>query len=236
MESVARSKKGDIRSREVNLLSSLPKPKRNIQKRLDAKDPEIIKIARQFGQMYWDGPREYGYGGYKYDGRWKPVAHDIIAFFELKEGTKILDIGCGKGFLLHDLVVEGKAMGKNFNVCGMDISAYAIEHSLPEIKDRLRLGDAREKLPFEDKSFDLVLSINTLHNLTRPLLAKALSEIERVSCGDSYIVVDSYHTPEQKEIFESWVLTAEFYGYPDEWLALFKEAGYKGFYSWTIIE
>ncbi len=218
--------------REINLLSSLPKPKRNIQKRLEAKDPEIIKIARQYGEMYWDGPREYGYGGYKYDGRWKSVARDIIQHFELEEGAKILDIGCGKGFLLYDLMMEGK----NFDVSGLDISAYAIEHSLPEIKDRLMLGDAAGKLPFEDKSFDLVLSLNTLHNLERPALAKALQEIERVSRGNSYIVVDSYYTPAQKEIFESWVLTAKYYGYPQEWLTLFNEAGYKGCYSWTIIE
>jgi len=231
MESVAAAKRGDIRSREVNLLSSLPKPKRNIQKRLEAKDPEVIKIARQFGRLYWDGPREYGYGGYTYDGRWKSVARDIIEFFALKEQARILDVGCGKGFLLHDLMTEGK----NFDVRGLDVSSYALENSLPGIKDKLQLGTA-EKLPFEDKSFDLVLSINALHNLPRERLAQALKEIERVSRGDSYIVVDSYHTPEQKEIFESWVLTAEYYGYPNEWLALFKEAGYKGFYSWTIIE
>ena len=231
MESAVKAKSSDIRSREVNLLSSLPKPKRNIQKRLNAKDPEVIKIARQFGRMYWDGPREYGYGGYTYDGRWKSVARDIIAFFDLKEGARILDIGCGKGFLLHDLVAEGN----NFDVRGLDVSEYALENSLPEIKDKLQLGSA-EKLPFEDNSFDLVLSINTLHNLPRARLAHALREIERATRAGSYIVVDSYHTPEQKEIFESWVLTAEFYGYPDEWLALFSEAGYKGFYSWTIIE
>jgi ubiquinone/menaquinone biosynthesis C-methylase UbiE len=217
---------------EINLLSSLPKPKRNIQKRLEGKDPEVIKIAKQFGQMYWDGPREYGYGGYRYDGRWRSVARDIIQFFDLHDGAKILDIGCGKGFLLHDLVLEGK----NFDVCGLDISEYAIEHSLPEIKDKLKVGSAGDPLPFADQSFDLVLSINTLHNLKRPVLVNALREIERVGRGKSYIVVDSYYTPEQKEIFESWVLTAEYYGYPDEWLALFQEAGYKGCYSWTIIE
>lgn len=221
--------------KEVNLLSSLPRPKRNIQKRLEAKDPNVIAIARQFGEMYWVGPREYGYGGYTYDGRWKAVARDMIEFFKLPDRATILDIGCGKGFLLHDLVDEGKARGKNFDVRGIDVSTYALENSLPEIKDRLRAGSA-EVLPFKDKSFDLVLSINTLHNLPRGLLIQALREIERVARGGRYIVVDSYHTPEQKEIFESWVLTAQYYGYPDEWLALFKEAGYNGHYSWTIIE
>ncbi|MGE3622603.1 MAG: class I SAM-dependent methyltransferase [Bdellovibrionales bacterium] len=221
--------------REVNLLSSLPKPKRNIQKRMEAKDPEVIAIARQFGEMYWDGPREYGYGGYKYDGRWKAVARDIIDYFHLPDQARILDIGCGKGFLLNDLVDEGAALGKEFEVRGIDVSHYALQHGLPQVKDKLQIASA-ETLPFADKSFDLVLSINTLHNLPRDRLARALREIERVSRGKSYIVVDSYHTPEQKEIFESWVLTAQFYGYPDEWRALFEEAGYSGHYSWTVIE
>jgi SAM-dependent methyltransferase len=236
MERAARATTTAQAPREKDLLSSLPKPKRNIQKRSEAKDPEIIKIARQFGEMYWDGPREYGYGGYKYDGRWKSVARDIIAFFDLKDGARILDIGCGKGFLLHDLLLEGAAQGKQFTVVGMDVSTYAIEHSLPEVKDTLQVGSAADPLPFVDGAFDLVLSINTLHNLKRPQLVASLREIARVSCGDSYIVVDSYYTAEQKEIFESWVLTAEYYGYPDEWLALFEEAQYKGVYSWTIIE
>jgi ubiquinone/menaquinone biosynthesis C-methylase UbiE len=221
--------------KEVNLLSSLPKSKRNIQKRLEAKDPKVIAIARQFGQMYWDGPREYGYGGYTYDGRWRSVARDMITFFNLPDNARILDIGCGKGFLLNDLVLEGQAQGKVFDVYGIDVSRYALDNSLPAIKNKLQEGTA-ETLSFADKSFDLVLSINTLHNLPRETLKHALREIERVSRGGSYIVVDSYHTPEQKEIFESWVLTAQYYGYPDEWIALFQEAGYNGYYSWTIIE
>ncbi len=214
--------------REVNLLSSLPKCERNVQKRAAAKDPDVIKIAKQFDKDYWDGDRKYGYGGHEYDGRWVPVAKDIIEYYGLKPHSKILDVGCGKGFLVYDLNKQG------MDAYGLDISKYALKNSPFSIRYRLRHGTA-EKLPFGDKSFDLVLSINTIHNLPREGCVRALSEIERVSRGNSYVVVDSYHTSKQKKLFENWVLTAETHGYPEEWLRLFEEAGYRGDYSWNIL-
>lgn len=216
---------------EIDLLRSLPKPKRNIQMRAEAKDPVVVAIAKQFGEMYWDGPREYGYGGYRYDGRWRSVARDIIAQYDLKPGMKVLDIGCGKGFLVKDLMLECPGL----EVFGLDISLYAIMHAPEDLTGRLHLGTA-EKLPFPDRSFDCVLSLNTIHNFPRPRAIKALAEIERVSRGKSFVVVDSYRTPEQKEVFESWVLTAEFHDYPEGWFKVFAEAGYTGDWYWTIIE
>lgn len=216
--------------RYVNLLSSLPKPKRNVQARSDAKDPEVVRISKQFGWEYFDGDRKYGYGGFRYDGRWKSVAKDIIEFFNLKHNSRILDIGCAKGFLVTDLINEG------MDAYGLDISPYAILGAFGGIRSRLQTGTA-ERLPYPDKSFDCVISINTIHNLSREGVIRALKEIERVSKGDkNYVVVDSYHTPEQKALFESWVLTAEYHDYPEGWLEVFKEAGYNGHYSWTIIE
>ncbi len=216
---------------EVDLLRSLPKAKRNIQKRADAKDPAVVAIAKQYGEMYWDGPREYGYGGYKYDGRWRAVARDIIEHYRLKPGMRVLDVGCGKGFLVKDLMLECPAL----EVFGLDASLYAILRAPEELTGRLHLGTA-EKLPFRDRSFDCVISLNTIHNFPRARAVKATAEIQRVSKGHSFIVVDSYLTPEQKEIFESWVLTAEFHDYPQGWLKVFAEAGYTGDWNWTIIE
>ncbi|WP_376984658.1 class I SAM-dependent methyltransferase [Bosea sp. R86505] len=217
---------------EVDLLRSLPKPKRNIQKRSEAKDPAVIAIAKQYGEMYWDGPREYGYGGYRYDGRWRAVARDIIAHYGLAAGMKVLDVGCGKGFLVKDLMLECPGL----EVFGLDVSLYAILNAPEELAGRLHLGTA-EKLPFPDNAFDCVISLNTIHNFPRPRAIKAMAEIERVSkTNKSFVVVDSYLTEEQKAVFESWVLTAEFYGYPDEWIAVFEEAGYTGDWNWTIIE
>ena len=215
---------------EVDLLRALPAVKRNIQKRREAKSPEAIAIAKQFGEVYFDGPREFGYGGYRYDGRWIPVSRDIVAHFHLKPGMRVLDVGCAKGFLVKDLM----KVCRGLEAFGLDISLYALMHCEPEVVGRLHLGTA-EKLPFPDHSFDCVISLNTVHNFPRPRALKVMQEIERVSRGRSFVQIDSFHTPEQKEIFESWVLTAEFYDYPDGWKRLFAEAGYSGDYYWTIV-
>jgi ubiquinone/menaquinone biosynthesis C-methylase UbiE len=215
---------------KVELLRALPKITRNIKQRAAVKDPNIVALARQYGEMYWDGPREYGYGGYHYDGRWRPVARDIIAHFRLEAGMRVLDVGCGKGFLVKDLMLECPGL----EAFGLDISRYALLRCPPEIVGRLHLGSA-DSLPFPDRSFDAVLSINTIHNLARADAVKAMREIERLSGGRAFVQVDSYLSPAQKETFESWVITAQFHDYPDGWLKLFAEAGYSGGYDWTIV-
>src|SRR5712672_3072509 len=216
---------------EIDLLGSLPKSKRNIQKRSDGKSAAVIAEARKFGEMYWDGPREYGYGGYRYDGRWRSVARDILEHFGLTPGMRVLDIGCAKGFLVKDLMLACPGL----EAFGLDVSLYVLMHCEREVIGRIHLGTA-EKLPFPDGSFDAVLCLNTVHNFPRPRAIKVMQEIQRVSAGHAFVQVDSYQPPEQKEIFESWVLTAEFYDNPKGWVELFREAGYTGDYYWTIIE
>jgi ubiquinone/menaquinone biosynthesis C-methylase UbiE len=216
---------------EIDLLRSLPKSKRNIQKRSEGKSQAVIAEARKFGQMYWDGPREYGYGGYRYDGRWRSVARDIIAHFGLKPGMRVLDVGCGKGFLAKDLMLECPGL----EAFGLDISRYALMHCERELAGRLHLGSA-QSLPFPDRAFDCVLSINTIHNLPRPQALEAMREIQRLSGGKAYVQVDSYLTAEQKALFEHWVLTALYHDYPAGWIKLFADAGYTGDYYWTIVE
>ena len=186
-----------ISEHEINLLSSLPKPKRDVKYRAESKNEEVVRIAKQYGKEYFDGDRKYGYGGFKYDGRWKTVAKDIIDFFGLKSCDKILDIGCAKGFLVYDLMQEGKML----DVVGIDISRYALENCLPQVAHRLYAADA-VRLPFPDKYFNLVVSINTLHNLPHDKLINALQEIERVSKGNSYIVVDAFYTEAERELFQ----------------------------------
>jgi len=214
---------------EINLLKALPKSFRNVKARESEKTEAHIRISREYGEMYFDGPREYGYGGYRYDGRWIPVAKDIITHFDLKPGDRVLDVGCAKGFLVKDLLARG------IDVYGIDISEYALVHCEPEVVGRLHLGSA-DHLPFPDQSFSAVISINTIHNLPRARCLQAIKEIQRLAPGKGFIQVDSYRTPLEKEIFESWVLTAEFYDYTDGWLNLFEEAGYTGDYYWTITE
>lgn len=216
---------------EVNLLARLPQTRRNIARRSQTQTPENIEIARQYGELYFDGPREFGYGGYRYDGRWVPIAEDIVRHFGLKPADRVLDVGCGKGFLVKDLM----KVCPGLEAFGLDISEYALKHCEPEVLGRVHLGSAT-KLPFRDRSFSAVISINTIHNLQRPGVIRALKEIERLSPGRSFVQVDSYHTPAQRELFMKWVLTAEFHDYPPGWLKVFAEAGYTGDWYWTVLE
>ena len=215
---------------EVNLLAKLPRGKRNVCARATAKTDEHVRISREYGELYFDGPREYGYGGYRYDGRWVPVAQDMIEHFGLKRGDRVLDVGAAKGFLVKDFM---KAL-PGLEAFGLDISRYALMKCEPEVVGRLHLGTGTD-LPFPDGSFSAAISLNTVHNFDRGGCIQALKELQRVSNGRAFVQVDSYRTPEQKEIFESWVLTAEFHDYPDGWLKLFREAGYSGDWNWTII-
>lgn len=218
---------------EINLLNALPATVRDIDKRRRAKDPGILAESRKFGEMYFDGPREYGYGGYRYDGRWLPVARDIVAHFGLEPGMRLLDVGCAKGFLVHDLI----EVCPGLEAYGLDISEYALTHCHPAVVGRLHRGSA-DRLPFPDASFDCVLAINTIHNFDRDGSKRALREIERIARrpGRSFVQVDAYRTPEEKELFERWVLTALYHDYPQSWLKLFEEAGYTGDWYWTILE
>ena len=216
---------------EIDLLRALPTSNRNLTQRAHAKSPEHIAVARQYGEMFFDGPREYGYGGYRYDGRWLPVARDIVAHFGLGPGDRVLDVGCGKGFLVKDLMETCPGL----DAFGLDISEYALMHCEPEVVGRLQLGSA-DRLPFADDSLAAVLSIDTVHNLPRKRAVLAVREIERLAPGRGFIRVDSYRTVEQRKVFLDWVLTAEYHDYPEGWLELFREAGYTGDYDWTIIE
>jgi SAM-dependent methyltransferase len=216
--------------REVNLLGHYPRVKRNIEAR-EAAVPSQRATARRFGREYFDGDRGQGYGGYRYDGRWIPVAEGMRDFYGLKAGNRILDVGCAKGFLLHDFrhVVPG------ILVAGLDISAYAIEHTVDDVRPFCVVGTA-DALPFRDGAFDLVVSINTIHNLEPDRCRAALHEIERVSRRFKYVQVDSYRTDEERRKFERWQLTALTHFDPEGWYRLFREAGYSGDYFWTITE
>ncbi len=186
---------------------------------------ECAKVSKQFGRDYWDGERKYGYGGYSYDGRWKAVALDIINHYELEPGAKILDLGCGKGFLLYEFT----QLLPHSTVRGIDISQYAVEKAKEEVKPFITHGNILE-LPFENSEFDMVISINVLHNLYIYDLWNAVSEIERVG-ANKYIVVDSYRNEEERANLMYWQLTCECFYAPHEWEWILKQTGYQGDFS-----
>lgn len=192
---------------------------------------EAARIAKQFGRDYWDGDRKVGYGGFKYDGRWKPVAENLAKTYGLKAGSRVLDVGCGKGFLLYDLTQAVPGL----EVAGLDISRYAVENAKEEVRPRLTVGSAA-KLPYPDKHFDLVLSINTLHNLEAPDLVAALREIERVGKKHRFICVESYRNDEEKVNLFYWQLTCETFASPRAWEWWFQTAGYTGDHEFIYFE
>lgn len=188
-------------------------------------------VAREYGADYWDGDRRYGYGGYRYDGRWKPVAQRLVEMCGLPENARILDVGCGKAHLLYEL----KRLLPEGQVAGFDISAYGIEHSMDEIRDYLFVHDAGEPFPFPDKHFDLVISLMALHNLRLPRLATALAEIARVGRA-GYIAVESYRTVAELFNLQCWALTCESCLSPDAWLWMFDQCEYTGDYEFAFFE
>lgn len=215
---------------EIDLLVNYPKTKRDIKDRGATKIEADRAIARQFGKEFFDGDRKHGYGGFSYHPRfWQPVIPTFQKHFDLTSESSILDVGCAKGFMLYDMV----QLVPSITVCGVDISEYAIENAKQEVKSYLQVADAKN-IPFEDNSFDVVISITTIHNLERDDCAKTLQEIERVSRGKSFVTVDAYRNEEEKEAMYAWNLTAKTIMSVDEWKAFFNEVGYTGDYYWFM--
>lgn len=215
---------------EINLLRSYPRSKRDVDSRHAAQE-EQRSVAMKFDREYFDGERNQGYGGYHYDGRWIPIARDLCNHWKLKPGDRVLDIGCAKGFLVKDLL----AVCPGLAVIGVDLSYYAISHAEPETSGKLAVANAAF-LPFPSNYFRAAISINTIHNLDENLCFQAICELQRVSPTGGYIQVDSYRTPEEKELFLRWMLTARTHYEPPGWLKMFQTAGYTGDYFWTITE
>lgn len=192
---------------------------------------EAIEKAKKYDFDYWDGDRKFGFGGYKYDGRWKAVAEKLVNEYGLKSGDRVLDIGCGKAFLLYEIMM----LVPGIEVVGVDISEYAIENAKEEVKPFLKVANATD-LPFEDGSFDLIISLNTLHNLFCYELEKALLEIKRVGKKNKYIIVESYRNEVEKVNLMCWVLTGECFFSPEEWEWWFKKYDYDADYSFIYFE
>ena len=193
---------------------------------------DCMIISKKYGKEYWDGNRRYGYGGYKFiPGYWKSVAQALIKDYKLNNQSKIIDLGCGKAYLLHEI----KKILPCISMVGIDISTYAIKNSTDEIKPYLKVFDAKNTLPFKNKEFDLLISLGTLHNFRIPELKKVIKEINRIS-NKSYIMVESYRN--EKELFnlQCWALTAETFLDNKEWQWLYKEFGYKGDFEFIYFE
>jgi len=216
--------------KEIDLLIKYPKAKRDLTKRLETKTEEVRLVARKFDKEFFDGERKFGYGGFSYNPMyWLEVVKDFCDYYHLNKGSKILDVGCAKGFMLYDF----HKLNLNLDLYGIDISKYAIDNCVPEVKDKLQVANAT-KLPFEDNFFDLVISINTIHNLDKVECATALKEISRVSKKNAFLTVDAYRNNEEKQRMDAWNLTAKTIMSVDDWIKFFEKNQYKGDYFWFI--
>jgi len=215
---------------EVDLLANYPRAKRNLDARSQEKTAEDRYVARQFGREFFDGDRRVGYGGFTYDPRfWQPVVPTFQKRYGLTGESSLLDVGCAKGFMLKDFAEAIPGM----TVAGIDVSDYAIANAVEGMEHFVQVADARD-LPFEDDSFDLVVSVNTIHNLERVEVVDSLREIQRVSRRGSFVVVDAYRDATEKDRIDAWNLTALTVLSTDDWVDLFREAGYTGDYFWFI--
>ena len=188
-------------------------------------------MAKQYGRDYWDGDRRYGYGGYRYDGRWGVVAEALIERYKLKADASILDVGCGKGFLLHEI----KTRLPQARIAGFDVSTYALENAKEEVRPFIFQQDAGDPYPFATDEFDLVISLGTLHNLPLSRLKIALGEIARVS-RHSYVMVEAFRNDAELFNLQCWALTCETFLRPEAWVWLFHEFGYGGDYEFIYFE
>jgi len=188
--------------------------------------------AKEYETDYWDGDRRYGYGGYKYlPGRWTPVAKSLIETYGLKDGSKVLDVGCGKAFLLYEM----KQLLPGLEISGFDISRHGLADAKPEVSGGLYRYRAQDRYPYGDKHFDLVISLATLHNLRLFELATALQEIERVG-KQKYVMLESYRNEQELFNLQCWALTAESFLDTAEWIWLYDHFGYTGDYEFIYME
>lgn len=218
--------------RLLNIVTPLHKKTQRdyIARMVDDKVHCMLK-AKEYEFDYWDGDRRYGYGGYKYDGRWKVVAQQLIEIYNLRPDAKILDVGCGKAHLLHEL----KQLLPEAEVVGFDISRHGLADAPEAIKDSLFHYRAQDRFPWGDNYFDLVISLGCLHNLRLFELETAVGEVERVG-KSKYIMLESYRNELELFNLECWALTCEAFFDTAEWIWLYNHFGYTGDYEFIYFE
>ncbi len=225
------------KSKEIGKLKNFvsfkhKKIKRNYLERMNNNKIMCMKKSKKYGFDYWDGNRKFGYGGYKYiEGYQEHLARKLIKEYKLNQKSKILDIGSGKGFLAYEL----QKILKNKNILCCDISRYAIKNSKKELYNKVFYHDIRRKFKYKNNHFDLVLSINVLHNLKLESLEKSLKEINRLS-KNKFICVESYKNNKQQFNLQCWALTAETIIDTESWKWIFKKSSYSGDFEFIYFD
>lgn len=212
----------------VNIVTSLHESsKREYLPRMIDDKANCMVVAKQYEKDYWDGDRRFGYGGYIYiPGRWKPVAELLIKNYKLTNQSSVLDVGCGKAFLLYEM----KLILPGLRVVGFDLSNHALKGAHKDIKDSLFIHRAQDPFPFSDNEFDLVISLGCFHNLRVFELEQALTETERVG-RQGYVMLESYRNELEQFNLQCWALTCETFFDHEEWPWIYEKFGYTGDYE-----
>ena len=214
--------------REFNALSGYPAPQKPRYVNANLRTIQHRIVASYRDKDFFDGDRNYGYGGLKYDGRWQAIAKNMIKEYNLKDGAKILQLGCERGFLLHDF----KEINQSFEVKGTELSPYAVSTSMPSIRQDITICPYTS-LPFSDNYFDLVIAIGPVYTLNLADSIQCLKEIQRVGKGKSFITLGSYETEEELRLFRYWTLLGSSMLNKDEWREVLKHVEYSGDYHFN---
>lgn len=217
--------------REFNALAGYPEPKEPRYVGPELRTIENRIVASYRGREFYDGGRNNGYGGFRYDGRWVPIAKFMAKEYELNGKSSILQINCEKGFLLHDFQEQFPGI----RVRGTEISSYAIETAMDSVKSKI-LEAPLTDLPFDDNEFDFVIAIGVVYSLNLGDAIKSLKEIQRVSRGKSFITLGSYKTEEDLMLFRYWTLLGCTILSESEWITVLKHVGYTGDYKFVNAE
>jgi SAM-dependent methyltransferase len=199
-----------------------------VQRRIPDRTLSQRIIAWGLDAAYYDGDRRNGYGGFAYDGRWRRLIPRLAARYGLDARSRVLDIGCKKGFFLHDL----KEAFPGITAKGVENHPYPLETGLESVRADMMLSPYHS-LPFDDDSFDFVLAFSAIYMQTLGDVLKTLREIQRVGRGRAYVTVGAYSTMREREQFERWTLLGTTVLHVDEWMEVFQAAGYTGDYFFT---
>tara|TARA_B100000745_G_scaffold263608_1_gene188071 strand:+ start:96 stop:776 length:681 start_codon:yes stop_codon:yes gene_type:complete len=217
--------------REFDALSNYPEPAqpRVVHPKIRTIHNRIVASYR--GEAFYDGDRNNGYGGFNYDGRWAPIAKNMIETYSLDGQSKILQVGSDKGFLLHEFL----QISPTTDVRGTEVSDYAINCTMTSVKPFVKKAPFTV-LPFADNEFDFIIAIGAVYSLNLPDAIKCLKEIQRVGKGKSFITLGAYESEDDLRLFRYWTLLGSTILSKEDWVEVLDHAGYTGDYKFNTAQ
>ena len=215
--------------REFNLLEEYPSPEKPRYVGSDLRTINHRIVATLRDKDFFDGNRNYGYGGFKYDGRWKKIAKKIANEYNLDNKSSFLQLGCEKGFLLHDL----KNILPNLKIRGLETSDYAVNNSMEDVRKYISKTKNYINLEYEENKFDFILALGVVYTLNLSDAIQCLKEIQRISKGKSFVILASYETIQDYWLFRQWTVLGSTILLKNDWIEVLNHVNYTGDYYFT---